>query len=530
MALLIDGTTLAHYTVIGALGRGGMGVVYKAKDERLDRLVALKVLNADRVVDSERKNRFMQEARAASALNHPNIVTIYEIDSVGGTDFIAMELVEGSTLDQRIADRSLTAPETIGYSLQIADALVAAHAKGIVHRDLKPSNIMVTPAGVVKVLDFGLAKLTETKPAAGNVATRTMLTEAGVIMGTAAYMSPEQTEGKYIDARSDIFSFGAVVYEMATRRRAFQGDSTAWVLSAVLQGEPAPVESIMPGTPPELVEIIHRCLRKEPDQRFQRMDEVKACLEELKELTTPVRRQNVWRQSGARTLGRRRAAAIAGTVLALTVIATVGWFWGPGHNTARTYEKATQGGSMQGSFLYQAGNSTYFMWITLFGTGMLALSLIFGHGDHEVGDHGADHDAGHDGNMSVLSLKVFWMFLVGFGAGGYFASNAGSSELVASLWGLFGGLVMGSIGYVLMNFLYKRQGNSVVRTSSVVGSTGIVGIAILPGRIGEVRCNVDGHDEYFQAQSRIGTPIPVASRVKVVETMGSTLIVEPHNN
>lgn len=185
---------------------------------------------------------------------------------------------------------------------------------------------------------------------------------------------------------------------------------------------------------------------------------------------------------------------------------------------------------MQGSFLYQTVNSMYFMWITLFGAGMLTVSLVFGHGDHEVDDHGADHDADHGGNMSVLSLKVFWMFLVGFGAGGYFAANVGSSVLVASLWGIFGGLIMAAIGYLLVNYLYKRQGNSVVRTSSVVGSTGIVGIAILPGRIGEVRCKVDGHDEYFQAQSRIGTPIPVASRVKVVEAMGSTLIVEPDNH
>jgi tRNA A-37 threonylcarbamoyl transferase component Bud32 len=521
MALLIDGTTLAHYTVIGMIGRGGMGVVYKARDERLDRLVALKVLHADRVADSERKNRFIQEARAASALNHPNIVVIYEIDCAGGTDFIAMELVEGSTLDDRIA-RGLTPAETVGYSLQIADALVAAHAKGIIHRDLKPANIMVTPTGVVKILDFGLAKLAETQPTAGNAATRTMLTEAGVIMGTAAYMSPEQTEGKPIDARSDIFAFGAVVYEMATGRRAFQGDSTAWILSAILQGEPAPVESIMPGTPPGLVKIIHRCLRKEPQQRFQRMDEVKTCLEALKEESSPARRQH-----GARVLHGPRAARIAATVLALTVIAIVGWFWRQGHNT---YEKATQGGSMQGWFLLQTVKSTYFMWIALFGTGMLTVSLMFGHGDHEVGDHGADHDAGHDGNMSVLSLKVFWMFLVGFGAGGFFAADTGSSVLAASLWGIFGGLLMGSIGYVLMNFLYKRQGNSVVRTSTVVGTTGIVGIAILPGRTGEVRCNVDGHDEYFQAQSRIATPIPVASRVKVVEALGSTLIVEPHNN
>jgi membrane protein implicated in regulation of membrane protease activity len=190
---------------------------------------------------------------------------------------------------------------------------------------------------------------------------------------------------------------------------------------------------------------------------------------------------------------------------------------------------------MQGSFLYQTVNSMYFMWITLFGSAMLIVSLIFGHGDHEVdhdadADHDADHDSDRGGNMSILSVKVFWMYLVGFGAGGYFAANGGASVLVASIRGVFGGLTMGGIGYLLANYLYKRQGNSVVRTSALVGSTGIVGVAILPGRIGEVRCNVDGHNEYFQAQSRIGTPIPVASRVRVLEAMGSTLVVEPDGN
>ena len=163
---------------------------------------------------------------------------------------------------------------------------------------------------------------------------------------------------------------------------------------------------------------------------------------------------------------------------------------------------------------------------------MLALSFVFGGADHEV-DHDSDHETDHDhggGNMSILSFKVFWMFLVGFGAGGYFSSLSGTSVIIASLWGLFGGLVMGAIGYFLMNYLYKRQGNSVVRTSSVIGSTAIVDTTILPGQIGEVRCSVDGRSEYFQARSRIGTPIPVASRVRVIETTGSMLVVEPDIN
>ncbi len=183
------------------------------------------------------------------------------------------------------------------------------------------------------------------------------------------------------------------------------------------------------------------------------------------------------------------------------------------------------------SFLFQIARSAYFAWITLFGLGMLAVSHLFG-GDH---DHDHDHDHGHDsdhgsGNMSIFSIKVFWMFLVGFGAGGFFSANAGSQVLTASMWGLFGGFIMGAIGYFLMNAFYTRQGNSIIKTSSVVGSIGIVDVAILPGQYGEVRCNVGTHSETFQAQSRIGTPIPISSHVKIVQAIGSTLVVEPESH
>jgi serine/threonine protein kinase/tetratricopeptide (TPR) repeat protein len=274
------GRTISHYEITEKLGEGGMGVVYKARDSRPKRFVALKVLPAEKVTDPERKQRFVQEARAASALNHPNIVTVYDIDQSDGIDFIAMEYVEGKTLDALIGRKGLKLNEALKYSIQIADALAKAHAVGIVHRDLKPGNVMVTEDGRVKVLDFGLAKLTEAASSPED-STRTMQqsTEVGVIVGTAAYMSPEQAEGKKVDPRSDIFSFGSMLYEMLTGRRAFRRDNPALTLAAVLHLEPPPLPAEIP---PELERAVTRCLRKDPARRFQTMADLKVTLEELK--------------------------------------------------------------------------------------------------------------------------------------------------------------------------------------------------------------------------------------------------------
>src|SRR5207244_78231 len=213
------GRTFQHYEIVETLGRGGMGVVYKARDTHLDRFVAIKVLPPEKVADADRKRRFVQEAKAASALNHPNIVHIYDIAEADGVQFIAMEYVAGKTLGELIGRKGLRLNEALKYAVQIADALAKAHSAGIIHRDLKPSNIMVTENGLVKVLDFGLAKLAETATGEfGETATvrapEGPNTEEGAIVGTTAYMSPEQAEGKKVDARSDIFSFGSVLYEM----------------------------------------------------------------------------------------------------------------------------------------------------------------------------------------------------------------------------------------------------------------------------------------------------------------------------
>src|SRR5215471_4665598 len=227
------GKTIAHYQVVGKLGEGGMGIVYKARDLNLDRFLALKLLPPERVADPERKRRFVQEAKAASALNHPNIVHIYELGEFEGAQFIAMEYVEGKTLDQLIGRRGIRLNDALKSAEQIADALSRAHSDGIIHRDLKPSNVMVTESGLVKVLDFGLAKLTEPTETNELAETETIRadeekkpqTREGVIVGTTAYMSPEQAEGKSVDVRSDIFAFGSLLYEMVTGRRAFQGDT-----------------------------------------------------------------------------------------------------------------------------------------------------------------------------------------------------------------------------------------------------------------------------------------------------------------
>ncbi len=282
------GKVLAQYRISEKLGEGGMGVVWKARDTHLDRFVAIKMLSAETLTNAERKRRFVSEAKAASALNHPNIVHIYDIAEIDGIQFIAMEYVAGKTLDQLIGRKGLRPNEALKYGAQIAGALAKAHAAGIVHRDLKPSNIMVSENGLIKVLDFGLAKLVENtsgefeKTETAGVRERAN-TEEGVIVGTVAYMSPEQAEGKRVDSRSDIFSLGSVLYEMVTGRGAFRGDSKLSTLSAILKQDPEPVSAIVADVPRDFEKIISRCLRKDPARRFQHMDDLEVALLDLKE-------------------------------------------------------------------------------------------------------------------------------------------------------------------------------------------------------------------------------------------------------
>ena len=339
---LAAGRTLGHYRLENKIGEGGMGVVYRARDTRLDRDVALKVLSAQAVANTQRKKRFVQEAKAASALNHPNIVTIHDISESGGFNYIAMEYIAGKTLDRTITGGGLPLAESLRYAVQIADALTMAHGSGIVHRDIKPANVMITPDGLVKLLDFGLAKLTE--PAgnlsasdAGEASAQPPHTEEGVILGTVAYMSPEQAEGKPVDARSDIFSFGSLLYEMVTGRRAFQGESKISVLAAILHHDPPSVREIAGGVPAEVERIILRCLRKDPNRRGQHMADIKVALQEALDewnstrtsvaarsgLPTPVEKQPDWR---GLALG-----FLAGAIL----VAIAAWLWRPQNNSGR---------------------------------------------------------------------------------------------------------------------------------------------------------------------------------------------------
>ena len=321
------GKAFAHYRIVEKLGEGGMGVVWKAHDSHLDRFVAIKVLPLERVSDAGRKRRFIQEAKAASALNHPNIITVYDVADAEGIPFIAMEYVQGQTLDHAIGRKGLKLATALRYAVQIADALAAAHSAGIIHRDLKPSNVMVTDSGLVKVLDFGLAKLTEPVLADETAPTQTLhahelsLTEEGLIIGTVAYMSPEQAEGKPLDSRSDMFSFGSLLYEMLTGRRAFQGDTKVSTLSTILHSEPPALRGILPDLPREIETIVARCLRKDLDRRIQHMRDLKLALQELQEEV----------ESGSssavplRKASSRRRAVIAGSIAVLGIVA-LAWF------------------------------------------------------------------------------------------------------------------------------------------------------------------------------------------------------------
>ncbi|MGA3212963.1 MAG: protein kinase [Terriglobales bacterium] len=279
---LTSGTKLGPYEIQAPLGAGGMGEVYRAKDTRLDRMVAVKILPAHLSDNPEAKQRFDREARAISSLNHPNICTLYDVGHQSGTDFLVMECLEGETLADRLRKGPLTPDQLLRYGIEICEGLEQAHRTGVVHRDLKPGNVMLTKAGA-KLMDFGLAKSVEPAVPPASSLTMTLstpagsqpLTAQGSVVGTFQYMSPEQVEGKEADARSDIFALGAVLYEMATGRRAFEGKTTASVIAAVLERNPPPVSSVQPMSPPALDRVVKTCLAKEPDDRFQSVHDVK---------------------------------------------------------------------------------------------------------------------------------------------------------------------------------------------------------------------------------------------------------------
>ena len=325
------GQVISHYRVLDQIGSGGMGVVYRAHDTRLGREVALKFLPPELWGNHLALERFQREARAASALNHPNICTIYEIDNADGQPLLAMELLEGQTLRERLEGRQpLRFPEVLDLAIQIADALQAAHAKGIVHRDIKPANIFVTRDGRAKVLDFGLAKVDNPSLLEAQADTPTemgLITRPGVAVGTVVYMSPEQAAGEPLDARTDLFSFGLVLYEMATGRRAFSGN-TVVVLSAILHRQPTPAASINPHLTPQFQQILEKALEKDREVRYQSAAELRADLKRLRRDADSAHVSAASHSAYVGTAGTRGRSwrASAGTAAVLGALAIVAWF------------------------------------------------------------------------------------------------------------------------------------------------------------------------------------------------------------
>ena len=286
--MLAPGTRLGPYEIVALVGEGGMGQVFKARDTRLDRTVAIKMLPASLASDPQRRERFEREARNVSRLEHPHICPLYDVGEHDGHAYIVMQFLEGDTLAERLAHGPLTITQTLECGIQIAEALAAAHRAGIVHRDLKPGNIMITRTGA-RLLDFGLARavagMTSVNTTLGDHAARVVgLTTEGTILGTLSYMAPEQIEGGQIDARTDVFAFGAVLFEMLTGMKAFEGESPARVMSAILRDEPARVSSIVPVTPAALEALIHACLAKDPNERWQNISDVARQLRHLRDM------------------------------------------------------------------------------------------------------------------------------------------------------------------------------------------------------------------------------------------------------
>jgi eukaryotic-like serine/threonine-protein kinase len=344
---LASGTKLGPYEVVSLLGSGGMGEVYRARDSRLRREVAIKILPQALSLDADRMRRFEQEALATAALNHPNILAVFDIGANEGSPYVVSELLEGETMRDRLRSGAIPTRKALDYALQVAHGLAAAHEKGIIHRDLKPENLFVTKDGRVKILDFGLAKLTQADSGSHtSMATATHGTEAGVVMGTAGYMSPEQVRGLVLDTRSDIFSFGAILYEMLSGKRAFHGDTPADTMSAILKEEPAELSETNRNVSPALERIVHHCLEKSPESRFHSASDIAFDLEHLSGVSGSSARLAASTSGAVPAISQSRRGLIIGVAAAVVLAAAsfaIGWWRGQAsaHVAMAEYQQIT---------------------------------------------------------------------------------------------------------------------------------------------------------------------------------------------
>src|SRR5579864_1408588 len=337
---LSSGTKLGPYEILAPLGAGGMGEVYRARDIRLKREVAIKVLPQALSLDADRLRRIEQEALATAALNHPNILAVFDIGASEGSPYIVSELLEGETLRERLGSGAIPVRKALDYGVQIARGLAAAHEKGIIHRDLKPENLFITKDGRVKILDFGLAKLTQAEPSAQtSLPTLTHVTEAGVVMGTAGYMSPEQVRGIAVDARSDIFAFGAILYEMLSGKRAFRGDTAADTMSAILKEDPPELNETNRNISPALERVVHHCLEKNPEARFHSASDIAFDLEHLSGISGQTAKVTADRAEHPRT--RLLIPLAAGLALACVVFGLGWWGGAAGRAPLAEYQEIT---------------------------------------------------------------------------------------------------------------------------------------------------------------------------------------------
>jgi serine/threonine protein kinase len=358
---LAAGTTLGQYEIRSPLGAGGMGEVYRAHDTRLDREVAVKVLPESVTSDPERLRRFEQEARAAAALNHPNILAVYQMATHDGVSYMVTELLDGETLRERLHRGAIPLRKAIDYGVQIAHGLAAAHDRGIVHRDLKPENLFVTKDGRVKILDFGLAKVTQSQSASGDERTVTLhqQTEPGVVMGTVGYMSPEQVRGQAADHRSDIFAFGAILYEMVTGKQTFRKLTSAETMTAILNDDPPPISQLAPTVPPGLQRVVHRCLEKNPEQRFHSAHDLAFALEALTDSGS-----TVMTSLNAPAISGKKQTWIVAAAVVLAIAGAVAFWWTrpPGIPVVEAINQLTDDGKAKGvhESLQTDGSRLYF--------------------------------------------------------------------------------------------------------------------------------------------------------------------------